>query len=102
MAELAEFLAEIEGFEWDAGNTTKNVVGHGVTQAEAEEIFIHYPVLVIDDVGHSVREHRFIVHGSTNAQRLLTAAFTIRGKRVRIISVRDMSRKERKAYEKAG
>lgn len=77
------------------------MLGHGVTQAEPEEIFFHTPVLLLDDVKHSVREQRFVLHGATNAGRLLTAAFIVRGNRVRVISVRDMSRKERRSYEKA-
>jgi hypothetical protein len=72
-----------------------------MTQAEAEEIFFHVPVLLVDDAKHSAREARLLVRGSTNAGRLLIAAFTVRAKRIRIISVRDMSRKERRLYEEA-
>lgn len=100
MADLASLLVGVSGFEWDAGDTSKNVLGHGVSSAEAEEIFFHMPVLLYDDLGHSAREIRFVIHGSTGSGRLLTAALTIREDRVRIISVRDMSRKERRIYEK--
>jgi uncharacterized DUF497 family protein len=99
--DLPSFVAELEGFEWDEGNSGKNVLGHGVSRAEAEEIFFHEPLLFFDDLKHSVTEKRFVAHGGTAAGRLLTAAFTIRGKRIRVISVRDMSRKERRAYAKA-
>lgn len=101
MADIDAILAQVEGFDWDAGNTHKNVLGHNVSQAEAEEIFFHVPVLLFDDSRHSGRETRLLLHGSTNAGRLLTASFTIRAKRIRIISVRDMSRKERRLYEEA-
>ena len=101
MADTPAFISTLEGFEWDAGNTAKNVLGHGVSTAEAEEIFFHSPLILLDDPEHSGVESRFVVHGTTAGGRLLTAAFTVRGRRIRIISVRDMSRKERRAYDKA-
>jgi hypothetical protein len=94
-------LDNLEGFEWDSGNTAKNALRHGVTTAEAEEIFFHAPLLLFPDPKHSQSELRFVAHGVTAAGRLLTAAFTVRAKRVRVISVRDMSRKERRANAKA-
>jgi hypothetical protein len=99
--DLPPLELHLEGFEWDDGNTAKNALRHGVTPAEAEEIFFHVPLLFFADPKHSQEEPRFVAHGVTVAGRLLTAAFTIRGKRVRVISVRDMSRKERRAYAKA-
>ena len=101
MAETPPFVSTLEGFEWDDGNTAKNVLGHGVSQAEAEEIFFHAPLLFLDDPTHSDAETRIVALGMTTAGRLLTAAFTVRGKRIRIISARDMSRKERRAYDQA-
>lgn len=101
MAETPPFVSTLEGFEWDDGNTAKNVLGHGVSQAEAEVIFFHAPVLSLDDPIHSDTETRILALGMTAAGRLLTAAFTVRGKRIRIISVREMSRKERRAYDQA-
>ena len=101
MTNVASLFASLDGFEWDAGNTAKNVLGHDVSQAEAESIFFNVPVMVLDDDKHSASEQRFLIHGVTTDGRLLTAAFTIRGNLVRVISVRDMSRKERLAYETA-
>ena len=101
MADLASLLAGIEGFQWDAGNSRKISERHEVTQAEAEEAFFNRPVLVVDDDRHSSSERRFALHGVTNGMRALTVIFTVRGKLVRIISARDMSRKERRAYEEA-
>ena len=101
MSALPLSLGDIEGFEWDAGNLGKNVLGHGVTPGEAEEVFFQAPLLLLDDVAHSGHEARFLAHGTTAAGRLLTAAFTVRGKHIRVISVRDMSRKERRTYAEA-
>jgi uncharacterized protein len=100
MLDLAALLASVEGFEWDAGNTEKNVLGHGVTQGEAEEIFFVAPIVLLEDEKHSAAERRFLVFGPTGAGRLLTAAFTVRRQLIRIISVRDMSRLERRRYAK--
>ena len=101
MIEPAALLADVEGFEWDAGNTDKNVLGHNVSQAEAEEMFFVAPVVLLEDEKHSMSERRFLIHGPTVDGRLLTAAFTVRRRRVRIISVRDMSRQERRRYVQA-
>ena len=101
MAESPAFISTLQGFEWDGGNTAKNVPGHGVSQAEAEEIFFHIPLFLFDDPTHSKAESRLVALGSTSAGRLLTAAFTVRGRRIRIISVRDVSRKEGRAYDQA-
>lgn len=99
--ELDRLLQAVEGFDWDAGNTLKNVLGHGVSQAEAESMFFNVPLMLEVDAAHSTTERRYHALGSTAADRLLQAAFTIRGRKLRIISVRDMSRKERIHYEAA-
>jgi uncharacterized protein len=96
--DLAALLAAVEGFEWDEGNRTKNVLSHDVTQGEAEELFFVAPLVLLEDEKHSASERRFLLFGPTGAGRLLTAAFTVRRNLVRIISVRDMSRRERRRY----
>ncbi|MDQ8160034.1 MAG: BrnT family toxin [Gemmatimonadota bacterium] len=101
MLDLAALLANVEGFEWDAGNTEKNVLGHGVAQGEAEEMFFVAPMVMLEDEKHSARERRFLIFGPTGSGRLLTAAFTVRRSLIRIISVRDMSRLERRRYVQA-
>lgn len=90
----------IEGFDWDAGNSTKNET-HGVTQAEAEQIFFNEPLLVLEDVRHSQTEARFHALGKTDADRRLHITFTLRAgnTKIRVISARDMHRKERAIYE---
>lgn len=101
MIDLAALLAEVEGCDWDAGNTARNVLGHGVTQAEAEEVFFVAPIVLLEDDKHSAVERRYLIFGPTGAGRLLTAAFTLRQHRIRIVSVRDMSRMERRRYAQA-
>lgn len=93
--------AQITGFEWDEGNSRKNEEKHGVSQSEAEQIFFNEPLLVVGDGKHSLQEVRFHALGKTDDARLLHITFTLRGSRtqIRIISARDMHRKERAIYE---
>lgn len=93
-----DLLAECTGFEWDDGNKDKNWISHQVTASECEEIFFNQPLVVADDTLHSKDENRYYSLGQTNTGRLLFISFTIRKKLIRIISARDMSRKERKVY----
>lgn len=90
----------IVSFEWDAGNARKSVDKHGVSQSEAEEIFFNQPLLVLEDDRHSHVEARFHALGKTNETRRLHITFTLRGDgaRIRVISAREMSVKERKIY----
>jgi uncharacterized protein len=94
-------LARIEGFDWDEGNSRKSVEKHGVGQAEAERIFFNNPLLIVEDVSHSVRELRLQTLGRTDTGRLLHISFTLRGegRLTRVISARTMHRKERLRYE---
>jgi uncharacterized protein len=93
-------LARIEGFDWDEGNRRKSATKHGVTQAEAEQVFLNAPLLVLADVRHSMAEPRFHALGHSEDGRLLHVTFTIRGggRLVRVIFARDMHRKERRQY----
>ena len=98
MSVLGEFLADLGGFEWDAGNSDKNWRNHEVRQAEAEQALLNRPVVFATDVEHSRTEARFFTLGRTDSGRLLAIVFTTRGTRVRVISARPMSRAERRAY----
>jgi uncharacterized protein len=86
------------GFEWDEHNVFKNWEAHGVLNKECEELFFQSPLVVKDDPRHSIQEARYYALGRTAAGRLLFVAFTIRGDRIRVISARNMSRKEREVY----
>ena len=85
------------GFDWDAGNRGKNAK-HRVSDDECEEVFFNLPLILSPDEIHSAQEDRYQALGKTNAGRSLVVAFTHRGNRIRVISARGMTRKERRAY----
>lgn len=95
--------AQVTGFDWDEGNSRKSVEKHGVSQSEAEAIFFNDPLLVLEDAKHSQTEARYHALGETDDARLLHITFTLRqgGTLIRVISARDMHRKERAIYEQA-
>ena len=92
-------LAQCTGFQWDAGNADKNWDLHQVSQGECEQVFFNRPLLVAPDIEHSQREPRYAALGQTNAACRLAVVFTIRETLIRVISARDMSRRERRIYE---
>lgn len=92
-------LQECTGFEWDEGNLEKNRISHKVTAAECEQVFFNLPLVVAEDVTHSQKESRLYALGQTDAGRLLFLIFTMRRKLIRVISARNMSRKERRVYQ---
>jgi len=104
---FSDDLAQCNGFQWDAG---KNWDLHQVavlagvplkTQGECEQVFFNRPLLVAPDIEHSQREPRYAALGQTNAARRLAVVFTIRETLIRVISARDVSRRERRIYEQA-
>ena len=98
MGVLDDFLAGLEGFQWDAGNSDKNWRGHQVRQAEAEQALLNRPVIFAADLRPSGVEARFHALGRTESGRHLAIVFTTRGSLLRVISARPMSRAERGAY----
>ena len=95
-------LTQVSGFEWDDGNARKNQK-HEVSTAEAEQVFFNAPLLLLADGAHSQTESRFHALGKTDEGRTLHITFTLRqlGQLIRVISARDMHRKERAIYEEA-
>jgi uncharacterized DUF497 family protein len=93
-----KLLSQCEGFEWDDANINKNWLKHKVSPAECEKIFFNRPIVIQDDIKHSEAEKRFYALGRTDSKRNLFIAFTVRNKRIRVISARGMSRKEREVY----
>jgi uncharacterized DUF497 family protein len=96
--EWTERLAECEGFQWDAGNSTKIWDRHRVMPTECEELFLNRPLVVAGNEKHSASEERSYALGQTESGRLMFAVFTIPARLIRVISARDMSRRERRVY----
>jgi uncharacterized DUF497 family protein len=95
----ANKLLKATGFEWDEGNIDKNWIKHAVAPSECEQMFFNQPLIVDADISHSEQEDRFYALGRTDANRLLFVVFTIRKDMIRVISAREMSDKERRAYK---
>ena len=89
------------GFQWDRGNINKNLIEHNVEDWECEQVFFNEPLIVLDDPKHSLVEKRWAAFGRTEAGRLLVVIFTKRGKLLRVISARDLNRKEIRFYEES-
>ena len=95
--------SRVTGFDWDEGNTRKSEEKHAVRQSEAEQVFFNQPLLVVRDDTHSQGEPRYHALGVTDDRRQLHITFTLRraGSLIRVISARNMHRKERKIYEQS-
>jgi uncharacterized DUF497 family protein len=101
MRDPREILDQCTGFEWDQGNADKNWESHGVARAEAEQVFFNVPLVLTPDPEHSQVEDRYYGLGVTDLGRALFFVFTVRSELVRVISARDMSRRERRVYDEA-
>ena len=87
-------------FDWDQWNIQKNEIKHGVSRLEAESAFFDVNYLLHNDVKHSSKEEkRYILYGLGIENRILMVAFTLREHRIRIITARPASKKERQLYE---
>ena len=95
-------LTKISGFDWDEGNTRKNDK-HGVSMAETEQVFFNALLFMLSDATHSQKEPRFHALGKTDDGRALHITLILRqsNKLIRVISARDMHRKERTICEQA-
>jgi uncharacterized DUF497 family protein len=96
----ADPLEAVRGFDWDSHNAEKVRVRHGVLTSECEEVFLSGP-LVVPDSGHSANEPRYAAFGATRTGRRLAIFFTVRASRVRVVTARDPSRKERREVQHA-
>jgi uncharacterized protein len=86
-------------FEWDPDKDQRNQTKHGVSFEEASTAFGDPLAITIDDPDHSSAENRMLTTGYSDRQRLIIVAHTDREDRIRIISARDVSGAERRAYE---
>jgi uncharacterized DUF497 family protein len=94
---------QIEGFDWVAGNERKSKEKHIVSRSEAEQLVFNQPLLILADQKYSQQEARYHALGKSDGVRLLHITFTLRSgdTLIRVISARDMHRKERKIYEQS-
>lgn len=86
-------------FEWNPKKAAKNLRKHKVSFGEAATIFNDPLSVTVPDPDHSRNEDRYITIGLSKMRRLLIVAHTERGARIRIISARELTRAERRAYE---
>jgi uncharacterized DUF497 family protein len=86
-------------FEWDRAKADANKSKHGVSFEEASTVFGDDDAITVRDPDHSEGEDRYLTFGMSRSGRLLVVAHTDRGDRIRIISSRPMTRRERRAYE---
>lgn len=98
---ISDLIKQCTGFEWDEGNLRKNWIKHGISAEESEEVFISHPVIFSKDEAHSHAEERYIALGQTLMNRELFISFTVRNFKIRIISARPQSERERKSYARA-
>ena len=91
---MRKFFLNCTGFDWDDGNSEKNWILHQVSRNESEQVFFNAPIVVVDDISHSQSEKRWFLLGKTDTNRLLFVVFTVREELIRVISSRDMSKKE--------
>ena len=94
-----DILSKCTGFEWDKHNSNKIWIKHHVSPSECEQTFFNVPLIIFDDTDHSVVEKRYYALGCTDRTKYLFIVFTLRNKKIRVISARNMNRKERKEYE---
>ncbi len=95
---MEDLFKNCTGFDWDEGNVNKNWERHRVSFIECEQVFFNAPLIVGDDEKHSLVERRWFLLGRTDANRFLFVVFTFRNNLIRVISARDMSKKERRIY----
>ena len=86
-------------FEWDKTKAVRNFDKHGVSFYEATTIFGDPLALTADDPDHSFEEQRFLTIGESGPGELLIVSYTQRGNKIRIISAREATRRERREYE---
>lgn len=92
-------LNGVVGFEWDEANIA-HIAKHEVEPDEAEEVFSDSSNVIDEDIEHSTIEKRFLIIGKTQEGRLLYQIFTRRGDKIRVVSSRDINKKEVELYEK--
>jgi uncharacterized DUF497 family protein len=85
--------------EWDEGKNRLNQRKHAVSFEEAATIFFDPLEIAIDDPTHTISEYQFISIGQSFGGRLLVVSYSERNNRIRILTARKPTRRERRAYE---
>ena len=96
---MRDILENCEGFDWDEANSDKNWLKHKVSKIECEQVFFNSPLIIADDEKYSESERRWFLLGRTDIDRKLFVVFTLRKNLIRVISARNMSKKERELYD---
>ncbi|MDH4323904.1 MAG: BrnT family toxin [Betaproteobacteria bacterium] len=86
-------------FEWDPEKARENEQKHGISFAEASQVFDDDHSSTVQDPDHSVDEARYLIFGASKQGKHLVVSYTERGDRIRLISARQMTARERRAYE---
>lgn len=86
-------------FEWDENKAKQNLSKHGVSFEEAKTIFDDPLYVDFYDPDHSENEERYLIVGQSNRERILILSYTERGNKIRLISAREVTPQEKKAYE---
>jgi uncharacterized protein len=89
-------------FEWDPTKNKSNIRKHKIGFAEARSVFGDPLSITIPDPDHAIDEERFIIIGMTDTRKVLTVVHTIRGERIRLISARPATNREKRTYEEGG
>jgi uncharacterized DUF497 family protein len=98
--EIADEVLECVGFEWDDGNSNKNLKKHNVSDSECEQVFFNQPFVSGSDIKHSHDEPRYYALGKTDSARPLFIVYTIRDQLIRVISARGMNKNEKKEFDR--
>ena len=88
----------LTGFDWDDGNVYKNEKKHGLNYKLIEEVFFNEPLLIVEDFGHSYDECRCVAYGRDHKNSKIMIVFTVRDNLIRVISAREMTKKEKDFY----
>jgi uncharacterized protein len=86
-------------FEWDKQKEKSNLSKHSISFEEAQTVFDDPLYVDFYDPDHSEDEHRYIIIGESSKSHILLVSYTERGDKIRIISARQVTQQERKAYQ---
>jgi uncharacterized protein len=87
-------------FEWDEAKAAANLAKHRVSFEEARTVFDDRFYVDFYDPRHSLNEHRYIIIGQSSQRRVLIVSYTERNDAIRLINARELTRGERRDYEK--